>query len=137
MPRQQKKREEEQAPSPQGPQRFLSSRVIKFTTSPSPSGRLAFADVTINKDTFHLFDGLTVCSFVILRPKDQGGPRRLYVPGHKLPGGQNFRHLQGDTDDLREAMLEAYERKHGKADADASDEENFDEEHVDEGEMPF
>lgn len=142
MPRQQPKREEEPS-QPSQRTRPLPSGAIKFTKSPSAQGRLAFVDITINKDTFPLFNGLKVCSFVILKAKERGGPRRVYVPGHKLPGGQNFRHLQeesGDLDDLRQAILDGYEAKFGKAvtaDANASDEENLDEEHVEEEEIPY
>jgi hypothetical protein len=141
MPRQQEKRQAEQS-QPSQTTRALPLTAIKFTKSSSPSGRLAFADITINKQTFPLFDGLKICSFVILKAKGYGLPRRVYVPGHKLPGGQNFRHLQeesGDLEDLRQALNDAYDLRYGTAattDASAGDEDHFDEEHVDESEIP-
>lgn len=139
MPRQQNRTAEQSLPSQQA--RTLPSRALKFTKSPSAQGRLAFADITINEDTFHLFNGLRICSFVILKPKEQGGLLRVYVPGHKLPSGQNFRHIQedsGDLNDLQHAIRTAYTQKHGQADGDGSgDEEHLDEETVDEAEVPY
>lgn len=141
MSRQQNRAVEQSHPSQRA--QTVPYRAFKFTKSPSAQGRLAFADVVINEDTFHLFNGLKVCSFVILKSKGYGQPRRVYVPGHKLPSGQNFRHVQQDSrdlDELQQAILTAYEERYGNADranADAHQEENLDEERVDEAEMPF
>ena len=142
MPRQQQTREAEQT-QPSQRTRTVPLTAIKFTKSPSAGGRLAFVDITINKETFHLFNGLKVCSFVILKPKGYGLPRRIYVPGHKLPGGQNFRHLQeesGDLDVLRQAVNDAYDLRYpaaATADGDAGDEGPLDEEQVDEAEIRY
>jgi hypothetical protein len=142
MPRQQQKRTDEPSQPSQRP-RVLPPSAVKFTKSPSDQGRLAFADVVINEDTFHLFKGLKICSFVLLKPRERGEPRRLYVPGHKLPSGQNFRHLQEDTGDLeplRQAILAGYE---AKFDSDATSatsvaqRADFDEERVTEDEVPY
>jgi hypothetical protein len=142
MPRQQQKRTDEQS-QPSQRSRVLPPSAVKFTKSPSDQGRLAFADVVINEDTFHLFKGLKICSFVLLRPREQGEPRRLYVPGHKLPSGQNFRHLQEDTGDLeplRQAILAGYEAKFGSgatSDTRIAERAEFDEERMSEEEIPY
>src|SRR5581483_7971517 len=111
--------------------------------STSAGGRLAFVDVVINEDTFPLFNGLKGCSFVVLKPKEPGGPRRVYVPGHQLPSGQRFQHLQeedGDLNDLRQAILAGYVANFASgatSKANATDENSFDEEQVAEEEITF
>lgn len=132
MPRQQQKRANESS-QPSERSLTLPSSAVKFTENSSAQGRLAFAEVIINRDTFPLFQGLKVCSFVVLKPKQPGGQRRVYVPGHKLPSGQSFQHLQEDTGDLgtlRAAIRDAYDAKFGAAEAHESGDKGFDDDQI-------